>query len=126
MGLCEEILAADPALARALLDKRRFAPKSGREGIVNIELFDISQLTVEFQKARSLEHAEALQRRIRGKWFLVRSHCDGYFSKLPAGHDDGCEHVQAFARAPADFGVDRRARAALWYRHAQRPPPPWL
>lgn len=124
MAVAEELIHADPALHSALCETRRFVPKHGHEAIVNIELFALAELTVDFQKAASIERAEQLQRRIRAKFFLIRSHCDGWAVEIPG--DDGCEHVQAFARRPADFSINRRARAALWYRYAQRPPPPWV
>jgi hypothetical protein len=54
----------------------------------------------------------------------VRRLCDGYALTMPAGHDDGCEHVQVFAHDNLDtfWGVDSRARYALWMQREGRPP----
>jgi hypothetical protein len=130
MGVTEELLELDPVLQRVFFDDRHFAPLPDHAAIVDIKLYELSELKQRWYRVRDLEVAEALQVRMRECWFSLRRHCEGYHIALPCGHDDKCQHVVEFKHrgrdAVAAFDIDHRARAALWYRYKQRPPPPWV
>ena len=128
MSLTEDIIFSDPVLQRIFFDNRPFAPWSDTAaGEVAALDMQISVLKVRFLKERSIEHAEVLQKTMRVGWFAIRKRCAGYFLELPAGHDDGCQHVLMFLHETRDpaFHVDFRARKALWLRYARRSPPRW-
>ena len=128
MALVEDIIFSDPVLQRIFFDGRRFAPRSEHAAgeISNLHQ-TIAEMQVDFLKADTIAIGEYWQRKMRARWFVIRGLSDGYFMTMPAGHDDGCEHVVQFAHENADkcFQIDFKARAALWRRHARRPPPPW-
>lgn len=128
MALVEDVIFSDPVLNRIFFDQRRFAPRSDYSSseVAGLEMA-ISEDKVKFQKATEPALAEYWQRRMRARWFAIRKLCDGYFMKLPAGHDDGCEHVAQFAHdaGSAEFAIDQRARAAYWFKYAQRRAPAW-
>ena len=97
MALIEDVIFSDPVLQRIFSDSRRFAARSDFASSLVAGLdMAMSEHKVKFQKATSPALAEYWQRKMRGCWFEIRRHCDGYFMKLPAGHDDGCEHVTEF------------------------------
>lgn len=124
MALAEDIIFTDPVLQRISFDERRFAPRFGHVADINILEHDITDAKVRFLKAKRLEVIEPLQIKMRQCWFEIRTLCDGYFIKMPAGHDDGCEHVQVFAHDNLDtcFRINGRTRVARWYKHCGRPP----
>lgn len=123
MDLCTDLVFTDPVLQRVFFDGRCLAPKSGHDAIVHMAEYEISRLKVLLQKARDLDFAEDLQAQIRRQYFLARRHCDGYLITMPAGHDDGCEHVMMFEhggnRDPF-FATDYRRRAELRHRFGDR------
>lgn len=128
MPLTEDIIFSDPALQRIFFDERRVAPRSdGSAGKVANHWYAISEYKVAFLKEKRPPVAEYYQGKMRAHWFALRKLCDGYFLQLPAGHDDGCEHVETFAHADGGdaFKIDSTARAAYWYRYARQSPPPW-
>jgi hypothetical protein len=129
MALVEDVIFSDPVLKRIFFDDRWFAARSAyaQSQVAGLDMA-ISEDKVEFQKASTPAQAEYWQRKMRGKWFDIRKLCDGYHIKFPiAGFDDGCEHVELFAHdADSDaFAVDMRARAAYWFKYAQRRAPAW-
>ncbi len=128
MALVEDVIFSDPVLQRIFFEKRRFAARSDSASSLIAGLgMAISEHKVEFQKAKEPALAEYWQRKMRAAWFEIRRLCDGYFMTLPAGHNDGCEHVTAFEHENGSlvFHPNYTARAAYWYKYAQKSPPPW-
>lgn len=128
MALIEDVIFSDPVLLRIFFDERRLAARSKQSaGAVACLEWSISERKVEFQKEKHPGVAEYWQRLMRSDWFAARKLCDGYFIALPAGHADGCEHVELFAHdaGSAAFEIDARARAAYWYKYAQQAAPVW-
>ncbi len=127
MALTEDIIFSDPVLQRIFFDERRLAPrmKSSAAVVIN-HWYSITEYKILFQKEKRPAVAEYWQRKMRARWFVARKLCDGYFADM-LGHDDGCEHVVVFRHAndAAIFNVDQRARAAYWFKYAQRGPPEW-
>lgn len=125
MALTEDVIFTDPVLQRIFFDQRRFAPRATQEAAVTNLEYDITDAKLQFSKAKRLQELEPMQIGMRRRWFEIRTRCDGYLMKLPAGYDDGCEHVTVFAHDNLDpcFRIDVRKRYALWRRYAQRVPP---
>lgn len=127
MALAEDIIFADPILQRIFFDGRRFAPRDTPENVAAVSCLEmaITDDKVIFLKATKLATAEALQIKMRARWFLIRRRCDGYFLKMPAGYSDGCEHVEGFRHVSNAryFNVDRKRRSALWWRYERHAPP---
>lgn len=125
MPLATDIILSDPVLQRIFFDVRLFAPRRRQVASVNNLLQNIADQSVWFLKAKRIALAEPEQLKMRRAWFAARDLSDGWFIELPAGHDDGCTHVMAFAHDNLDaaFCIDLRARAALWHRYARRSAP---
>lgn len=128
MDVPTTVIFSDPVLLRIFFDLRRFAPRSKRgAGAVASHDQTISEYKVKFLKTKRVAVAEYWQHKMRQEWLEIRELCDGYFIDLPAGHDDGCEHVEQFAYASDadELKPNWKARAAYWYRFEQRSPPAW-
>lgn len=128
MALIEDIIFSDPVLQRIFFDCRRFAPRSKQSaGEVAGLGMAISDAKVKFMKATTPPLAEYWQRKMRMRWFSSRKLCDGYFIDAPFLMTDG--DVEMFARDGRDvanvFNVNKGARAAYWWKYAQRSPPDW-
>lgn len=129
MDIATEILFTDPVLQRIFLDGRRFAPRSENyAGEISKLHQTIGEMQVAFLKADSIAVAEYWQQKMRARWFVIRNLSDGYFMTMPAGHDDGCEHIVGFVHENNNkcFQVDFKKRAALWHRYARRSAPSWV
>ncbi len=128
MALIEDIIFSDPVLQRIFFDGRRFAPRSDRQfSVATVQNLEsaITDAKVLFLKTKNLKTAERLQGEMRKNWFKIRRLCDGYFLTLPAGHSDGCEHVQVFAHENASlaFHIDAGKRYAIWRRYEKTTAP---
>ncbi len=125
MALIEDVIFSDPVLQRIFFDKRRLAPrmKSSAALVIN-HWYAITEYKILFQKAKRPAAAEYYQRKMRARWFAARKLCDGYFMEMPGLSGVG-EQVRVFAfdNAAAAFFIDPRARAAYWFKYAQRAPP---
>lgn len=125
--LAQRVIMTDPVLQRLAFNMRAIEPLPGHDAIVNCLLWDISQMMRNLEKSETLRQAEYWQKRLRARWFAVMRHSEGFRMRLPAGHDDGCVHVELF-RDDTDRAAqpNMRHRAALWFRYEQRPPPSWV
>ena len=127
MALAESIIFSDPVMQRIFFDGRRVAPRHTPKnvGAVTCLQMAIAEDMVIFLKAKKLPAAEAIQIRMRRRWFAIRRRCDGYYLKMPAGYSDACEHIEAFryARNARQFNVDAKQRYALWRRYEQKTAP---